>query len=49
MRTSATRRREAVGNVLIIVLALMAVVAYGVDMANRTEARLQARAERSAR
>ena len=49
MRTSATRRREAVGNVLIFVLVLMAVVAYGVDVANRTEARLQARAERSAR
>ena len=49
MRTSATRRREAVGNILLVVLALMAVVAYGVEMGNRTEARLQARAERSAR
>lgn len=49
MRTSATRRHEAVGNVLLFVLALMAVVAYGVDMGNRIEARLQARTERSAR
>ena len=38
-----------IGNALMMVLAMALAVAYGIDMANRTEARLSARAERAAR
>jgi len=38
------RRREALGNILLVVLLIAAAVAYGVDLGNRTERRLAARA-----
>lgn len=44
-----TNKLEALGNILIAVLAIALVVAYAVDMANRTESRLAERAARMAR
>jgi len=43
------QRMEKLGNALVVVLALSFVAAYAVDMANRTEHRLQSRAIRSAK
>lgn len=40
------RRREALGNILLVVLLVAGAVAYGVDLGNRTEQRLAARAAR---
>jgi hypothetical protein len=49
MTRTRSRRLEMLGNALLVVLAMAGAVAYGIDAANRTEARLEARAERSAR
>lgn len=38
------RRREAVGNISLVVLLVIGAIAYGVDLGNRTEQRLAARA-----
>ncbi len=40
------RRREALGNILLVVLLIAGAVAYGVDLGNRTEQRLAARSAR---
>ena len=49
MNRKRSRRLEMLGNALLVVLAMAGAVAYGIDLADRTEARLAARAERSAR
>jgi hypothetical protein len=43
------RRREALGNALLVVLVVVGAIAYGVDLANRTEQRLATRARAAAR
>lgn len=40
------RRRETLGNILLVVLLVAGAVAYGIDLGNRTEQRLAARAAR---
>jgi hypothetical protein len=46
MNSIRNRRREALGNILLVVLLVAGAVAYGVDLGNRTEQRLAARAAR---
>ena len=49
MIRNRSRRREALANLAMTLIAMAAMTAYGVDMAYRTEARLEARAMRGAR
>lgn len=46
MNSIRNRRREALGNILLVVLLVAGAVAYGIDLGNRTEQRLAARSAR---